>query len=276
MFLGGGVSTALTAQLLVGISWRSVYVLYGAVGVIWAVLFCWWYRTPALVELHAAALQRDASIASEARQEQGSNHVTMLALLTMPAMWLLLGQQVFRNTPHVFFSSLFPTFLQKHHHLELLGSGWLASVPLLATLVGCMASGYAVDLIYLRTADRSASRRFAAVFGLALAGFAVLGSLWISHPLGATLVMSLGAFGSAFGGVASFTIAMDIGGDRTGTVFGLMNTAGNLGAAIAPQMMDEIVSQTHNWLVVVVVCGIMYLLAALCWLAIRSDRSINA
>lgn len=278
MFLGGGISTALTAQLLLGFTWRAVYVLYGSIGVAWAVLFFTWYRKPPAVEILLSASNEAELINRTDERPAVQSRVTMLALLCLPSMWLLLGQQVFRNAPHVFFSSLFPTFLQEHHHLELLDSGRLTSVPLFATLAGCMASGFAVDLIYQQTADRSASRRIAAVFGLALAGVAVIASLWTSDPLGATLVMSVGAFGSAFGGVASFTIAMDIGGERTGTVFGLMNTAGNLGAAVAPQMLGEVVARS-SWIVAVVVCGVMYLLAALCWLGVRAgggSRRVSA
>lgn len=264
MYLGGGITTALTAVLLLQLPWQGIYLLYGLLGVAWAIVFGWWYRdhppTPP-----------DKFQATDPTPP-GANNSTIGEVLRMPAVWALMGQQFFRNASFQFFAILFPMFLQQHRGLTLQDAGILSSFPIFATLAGCLAAGWLVDRLYQRIGDRGASRRWVALLGLGLAAGALFSSMWFATALGLTLVMCVGTFGAAFAGVAAFTTTMDVGRERTGMVFGMMNTCGNLGGALTPMVAGEIIYRTGNWNMVVALCAGMYILAGLCWVMLHVER----
>ena len=75
----------------------------------------------------------------------------------------------------------------------------------------------------------------------------ILLSLLVRDVNAAIGLISLGAFVAAFGGVAGYTVAIDYGGNRVGTVFGAMNTSGNLGAMLFPVTVGWLVTATGTW-----------------------------
>jgi nitrate/nitrite transporter NarK len=202
--------------------------------------------------------------------DAAENQPSTLAIMQSGAVWALIAQQFFRCSPFVFFSALFPMFLQQHRGMNLRDSGLLSSLPLFATLLGCLASGAITDLLLYRNDNQLASRRTVAIVGLFLAAASILSALWFTNPITATLVMSVGTFGAAFAGVAAFTASMDVGHGRVGTVFGLMNTAGNIGGAISPIIAGEIIVRTGNWNIIVVLCASLYLASMASWMVLGS------
>lgn len=68
----------------------------------------------------------------------------------------------------------------------------------------------------------------------------------IEEPVAAMAVMSLSNFAAEFSGPISWTTAMDIGGERVGTVSGFMNMLGHFGGSVAPAITGLLLFSTHN------------------------------
>jgi nitrate/nitrite transporter NarK len=106
---------------------------------------------------------------------------------------------------------------------------------------------------------------------LAYGGAAALLILFtrISNPVLAVLVMSLSSFAAEFSGPITWTTAMDIGGERVGTVSGFMNMLGHLGGSVAPTVTGILLAWTSNaWQVAFWASAGIYAAGALCWMAI--------
>jgi ACS family D-galactonate transporter-like MFS transporter len=60
-------------------------------------------------------------------------------------------------------------------------------------------------------------------------------------------------------------VAIDYGGERSGTVFGAMNTAGNLGAMLFPVTIGWLVSATGTWNAALMAFVVLMAVDAVLW-----------
>jgi MFS transporter, ACS family, glucarate transporter len=109
------------------------------------------------------------------------------------------------------------------------------------------------------------------------AGLLLLLFTQIANPLMAVTAMSLSSFAAEFSSPISWTTAMDIGGDRVGTVSGFMNMLGHLGGTVAPSVVAVLVSRgAGGWNTAFGVSAAIYGAGALCWVFIDPVRDLGA
>jgi nitrate/nitrite transporter NarK len=97
-----------------------------------------------------------------------------------------------------------------------------------------------------------------ALAGLSLCSALVLISAGITSREVAIGVLTLGAFSATFGGVSGYTVAIEFGGKRVATIFSVMNTCGNIGAALFPAAVRSLLEATGDWdLVLYLFAGVL-------------------
>jgi len=260
MLAGGAVAPVLTAWLLerfepwaevTGLArWRLVLAAYAVPGLAWAAAYWWFTRLTAAVE--AVAFPRPAAVAAGPTWRQ--------AVADRP-LQLLCGQQFLRAAAMVFFITWFPTFLRETRGVSLLESGLLTTCAGAGALVGAVLGGYASDWVLARTGSKRLARQ-----GLAVVGMGTCAALMaVSDVNAAIALITVGAFVATFGGVAGYTVAIDYGGERVGTVFGAMNTAGNLGAMLFPVTIGWLVTATGTWNAVLAAFVVLMAVDAVLW-----------
>lgn len=248
--LGAAVASVLTTQLLgLGLSWRWVYVLYGAVGVLWAVAYL-------------AAVPERAGLRNVAAPLTRSD---WLILARSGPLWFLCGQQFFRAGAMIFFFNWFPKFLRESRHLEETTVGNANASVFLCALVGGLLGGFFSDWLLRRTGVRRLARQGVATLAMAAAGGLIALTLVVEDSGSAVVIFAVAAFVAAFGGVAGYTTAIELGGTRVGLVFSLMNMAGNLGAALVNQLVGSLQQRTGSWEVAIVAVAIIFAIDAICW-----------
>lgn len=88
--------------------------------------------------------------------------------------------------------------------------------------------------------------------------------------------MSLSSFEAEFSGPISWTTAMDIGGERVGTVSGFMNKLGHFGGSVAPAVTGLLLTVSGNaWNVAFYCSALIYGFGALCWTIIDPVTPID-
>jgi MFS family permease len=187
------------------------------------------------------------------------------ALATDRTVWLLCGQQFLRAAAMLFFVTWFPTFLRETRGVSLLQSGLLTTYAGAAALAGILAGGQASDWLLARNGSKRLARQGLAVLGMTACAVLMLLSAFVSSVDAAIVLISLGAFSATFGGVAGYTVAIDYGGDRVGTVFGAMNTAGGFGAMLFPVTIGWLVAATGTWNAALVAFVILMAVDAVLW-----------
>ena len=107
----------------------------------------------------------------------------------------------------------------------------------------------------------------------------------LASPLMATAhqlasVIAVGAFFSGMAIPCLWAAVVDIGGNSSGVVMGIVNSVGNLaGIVISPlvgRLIDYIRETNGDWNLVIYVHVGFYIVAAICWLFINPTESIHA
>src|SRR5262245_48011175 len=71
--LGGAVTPILVTAMLGVMSWRAVFVIFGAIGFVWAAAWRWWFRDDP--ELHSKVSQRELEHIQRGRGAADSHHL---------------------------------------------------------------------------------------------------------------------------------------------------------------------------------------------------------
>ena len=259
MSIGAAAMSALAGKLLaMAVAWKLVVLLAAAPGLVWVGAFLASYRDPPPASSSEATGANDAP-------EVGN-------IFTSPALWLVCAQQFLRAAGYIFFVSWFSTYLLEAKSVSIEEAGRLNGLPLLAVVVGAPLGGFLSDLLLSHTGSRRIAQQAMAIVSLLACAALILPALWVNDPLGATALISVGSFCAALCGPIGYAVTMHLAGERVGTVFGVMNMSGNIGAVLFPLAAAELRTSTGDWNLVLYLFAGIYLAAAICWMLINPNR----
>jgi MFS family permease len=299
MSVGSVAASGLTVLLLPVVGWRGVFAIYSAAGIAWSIAFYLGFRDRP--EEHPATNQAERKLilggplATTADLDEGplpqkpappdqdepeptSAIEVVRAMATSPSLWAHCGQSFFRAFGYAFFVTWFPTYLERSRGVSIKNAGYLTMVPLAGVVLGSLLGGSLVDAVLTRTGNKWLSRSALSAGALGLCGLSMLAALLAADALLAVLVIATGSLLFGLTGPTAWAVTMDIGGTRTATVFAVMNMAGNLGAILCPVVVGYLIEYIQQsgggWAPVLYLFAGIYFAAALCWLALRPERTI--
>jgi len=265
---GGAATPMLVFACLQFVTWRTAFMIFGAVGIVWAVIFYRWYRDnprehPSVNAAEAALLPTE----EEAAHTTGHGPVPWRKLFRSRTVWCLCGQYAALSYAWYFFVTWFPTYLLKERGLDIKQSALLAGTPLLLGGFGALVAGWVSPRLVRMFGARWARSGFSAAALLA-AGVLLIVSTNLSNPYLAVAAIALVSFCNDLTVPGAWTTCMDTGGRFVGTLGGAMNMMGNFGGFISPIVIGYIVQATNNWTLVFYVTAAVYALGAVFWLLI--------
>ncbi len=274
--MSGALGGALTQPLVVGMlqvtTWRRSFQIFGLVGVAWAVAWWAWYRDDP--RRHPRVNDAEVRlIGADPPQRHGAAPwAAMLRSRSLLALCLMYGSAIYG---WYFYLTWLPSYLLRARGFDLKQVGWLAALPLVSIAGGVLAGGWLSDHLLRRLPPRAA-RRLPGVVGLPLAAAAVTGAVVTSRPVPAALLLAAAAGLAALGVAPAWAVCLEIGGRSAGVVSGAMNTFGNLGGALSPVVVGLCLQRGGSWDAPLISVAALYLVAALCWLAIDPSRRLDA
>ncbi|MDB5707536.1 MAG: transporter permease, partial [Sphingomonas bacterium] len=164
---------------------------------------------------------------------KGKRKVPWGQILSNPQIWLLSAMYFCYGYDIGVFLSWFPKYLKEVHHLNLTQMGIYASLPLFAGLIGDISGGMISDHLLKRTGKLKFSRRIVSFIGFALSSVAVTMAAHSADPMISIAWFCLAVFGLELTVGVSWAVTLDVGGEFAGSVSAVMNTLGNIGAALA-------------------------------------------
>ena len=175
--------TAIAIAIMTALGWRWVFYMFAGMGVGWSVWFAAVYRNRPeehhRVNAGELAHIREGAVASPI----GAAAVPWKAILHAPNMWAIAAAYFCFFYGAYFYLTWFPTYLIEYRHLPLKDVGVLASVPLIAAMIGDLAGGLLTDALLRKTGRLAWSRRIVAA--PALLGAAVfLVPAALAHAVG--------------------------------------------------------------------------------------------
>lgn len=272
--VGAAFALPLVAWLITTIGWQWSFISLGLVGVVWAVIWYNWFRDePTSISTLSEEEKNYILKYRQSPAEQSSERISVGWLFQNNTIWLLMGQYFSSNFTFFFcLTWLFP-HLKSRFQLESVETAFYAAVPLVFGIFGNLLSGFLVDSLFRRSYFTE-SRSWVAAAGFLLAAIGLLFSIYSHSVVETTLFLSLAVLGADMTLSPSWATCADIGGDYSGTVSGIMNMFGNLGAFLTaltfPYLKDWSGSDEPFFYI-----GVMLnLLGILCWLKINPSTKI--
>lgn len=260
---------AFTGPLVIGVfqlmDWRSAFAVFGAIGIIWAVLFYRWYRDdPAK---HPSVNQAElAIIQSSAQKAESHGDVPWGKLLSSGSVWGLWLQYFLLSYPWYFFITWLPTYLQEHWNQSGKDAAFLQIFPLFFGGIGAMFSGYVSPRLAAKLDSTKTARRIMSTIGFAGAAILMFSVTQMGTPLLAMIAMGMASFCNDLVMPNAWGACMDVGGKYAGTLSGSMNMMGNFAGLVAPMVAPYILLYTANdWNQVLMVMAAVYALGAFVW-----------
>jgi sugar phosphate permease len=270
----GSTLTPLMVVPLIGLTalaWRLPFLLFAMVGIVWALFWYRFYRnSPAEHRLVNAAEEQQISRALGFRTGS-KRRVPWKQILSNPQMWLL-GAMYFCYAYDIgAFLSWFPKYLNAARGVDLKHMGFYASLPFLAGLLGDITGGVVSDSLVKRTSNLRFARRIVSITGFWVSSVTVLCAAWAADPMVSLAWFAVALFALELTVGVSWAITLDVGGEFAGSVSAVMNTMGNIGAAMAVAVTAWLASE-FGWASAFVVIAALAALAGLITFTIDASR----
>jgi MFS transporter, ACS family, glucarate transporter len=272
---GGAFTPLLVAIILTNLSWRWAFLIFGLIGIVWAVFFYRWFRDnphkhPSVNDAEKAILPpMETVFASHGKPPWNK-------FLKSKTVWLLWAQYICLAYGWYFYITWLPTYLKEARGASLEMGALLAILPLFFGGIGSMFSGYLSTYLENRTGNIKMVRRWLAGIGFFGAAVLIALSVNIEDPLMGMIAMGLASFSNDLAMPPSWGACMDVGGKYAGTLSGSMNMMGNLGGAIGPVVVGYILSSTNdNWAITFYISAAVYFMGIFCWMFIDPVTPID-
>ncbi len=274
---GGAFTPLLAAWVLAGMGWRWAFVLFGTLGIVWAVWFYSWFRDrpaehPGVNAAELALLDgAEANAPSHAAVPWGK-------LVKSPTVWLLWLQYFCMSWGWYFYITWLPTYLREARGMTLGKSALLAGLPLFFGGIGCFVGGWAARRLAEKYGNVARARRLVASTGLFAAGGMLVLATKINDPVLAMVALGLASFANDLAMAPDWAACMDVGGRLAGSLSGSMNMMGNLGGAVGAAVVGFVLEGSkinpaapptmEGWITVFVLAAAIYVVGGVAWMFI--------
>ena len=252
--IGNAVTPPLMATLLLFVSWRRSFVIFGLASLGWLLVWAWYFRNnprqhPAITEADLVGLpetgKRDRHTIPWLRLARRILPVTMVDFCYGWTLWLFL--------------SWIPAFFFENYHLNLQSSAMFSAGVLFAGVIGDTAGGVATDRLLRKTGSLLVARRGVIVTGF-VGALIFLIPVVLFHALAVTAIcLSLAFFFAELIVAPIWAVPMDIAPRYAGSASGMMNFGFGLAGLVSPSSFGYLVDRTGSW-VFPFICSILLLL----------------
>ena len=267
------ITPFVAGSIMLAFGWRAIFYIFGSLGLIWSIAFSAFYRNrpEEHTGVNAAELAqiREANPSSAERQS-----VPWKRILSSPNMWFIaLGYCCFFFGTN-FYLTWYPTYLREHRHISLQALGLLGSIPLFAGMAGDLVGGSLSDLVFKRTGKARFARRIVAAPGFLLSAVFLIPAATTENAMASVLCLAASFFFLEFVIGPAWAVPMDVGGQFSGTVTGVMNMAGALAASFTPLIFGYYFGK-GSWTAPFFITSAVMLLGAAIWtFLINPERSV--
>ena len=270
---GGSIGPALAPPLLtwlmLAFDWRVMFITMGVVGVVCAGIWFALYRDPAKVALEPA----DEAYLADNRA--GTNRVEArqwLRLFRFRSMWGLTLGAFCSGYAVWMYQTWLPAYLEMQQHISIKNTGYLASIPLIFSILGALSGGWFCDRLAARGTELVASRRIPAIVGLVLSGVFTCAATQAGTATVAVILISLAMYFLAFGVAGKWTMITAVAPQSYCTsVAGLQNFGGYIGGTVSPWVTGYVVDVTGSFTMALAIgAGVTVLGAAILHFLVRT------
>jgi ACS family D-galactonate transporter-like MFS transporter len=277
-FIGLAFLTPLLAIVQQYFGWRGLFIITGATGIIWGIIWYYFYREPTE---HPNVNQAELDYISDGTADIKAsvikpdlNWASFKQVFMYRKLWgIYLGQFAVTSTLW-FFLTWFPTYLIKYRGLNFLKTGFLTSIPFLAAFAGVLLAGFFSDYLIKKGYSFGIARKTPIIAGLLLST-AIIGANYVhSTPL-IILCMSVAFFGNGLASITWVFVSALAPPNLIGVTGGVFNFIGGLSSIVIPLLIG-LLAGDGNFQSALLFIGSLAFLGALSYIfLVGSVKQVN-
>lgn len=261
----GALTPKLVFLVLMIMPWRAAFVFFGAIGVVWAIIFYRWFQDDPHQHPDVNAAER-AIIGDTSANASGHATPPWGKFLASPSVWLLWLQYFCMSFPWYFYITWMPSYLKDYWKLGNAEATTLAIIPLFLGGLGSAFCGWASRPLAQMVGGPKISRRILACAGFLGAACFLVIAVQMQQAVWAMAAMGIASFFNDLCMPPSWAACMDMGGKYSGTLAGSMNMMGNLAGYAAPVVGGYIVhDDPSRYNIFLYVMAAVYFVGIFCW-----------
>jgi MFS family permease len=282
--IGGAFAPMVIGGLAVAIGWRPAFWTLGLVGLVWAAAFYWWFRDRPedKPECNAAELEliHEADEARPGSAAAAHGWPPLRPMLASATVWALCLGACGVCFAWYFFPTWQPRYLKEVHGIRIEDSEVLVGLPFLFGAVGSFAGGGLSDRL-VRRIGRRWGRSLVGLIGFTGAGLCFVAAAYAPGAWMAVAFLCLAFLLNDLAIPVIWAVCADIGGRFVGTVSGIMNMIGGVGAMLGPALLPQVKDAlpvampiAERWQIILLGLGVTWLVSAAAWLFIDASKPL--
>jgi ACS family D-galactonate transporter-like MFS transporter len=240
------------------LGWRALFLIVGAIGVAFGLVWLLTYREPA-----------ESKIVNRAELD----HIEWKHIRFLMSQRQIVGASIGQfagNSTMVFFLTWFPTYLATERHMAWLKVGFYAVLPFIAASAGVIVGGQVSDWLLRKTGSASLARKAPIIAGLLLASTIVAANFLDDNRL-VIAVLSVAFFGQGMVNLG-WTLITDVAPKALmGLTGGVFNLCANLAGIVTPLVVGFIVAATGSFFYALAFIAVIALIGALSYIFVVGE-----
>ncbi|MFO6493720.1 MFS transporter [Hafnia alvei] len=240
-FVGLAFLTPLLIWLQEKTSWHWVFIVTGAIGILWALIWHFAYQAPRKSKFaNQAEIDHiangggmvDGDVATGKKETAPSTTADWKLVFHRKLVGVYIGQFAIASTLW-FFLTWFPNYLTQEKHITALTAGFMTTVPFMAAFFGVILSGIVADKLLKSGKSIGFARKTPIICGLLLST-CIIGANYTNDPMWIMILMALAFFGNGFASITWSLISSLAPMRLIGLTGGVFNFIGGLGGITVP------------------------------------------
>ncbi len=264
--LGNFIALPVLTYLMVTWSWRWMFIIVGAAGVVLAIV--WWmiHRDPREVALTDAE-RHYLTEGDENSSTQPPSFADWRSLFAHRTTWGMIAG-FFGNIYTLWlYNGWLPFYLEHERHMSVKTVGFVASVPFLCGCIGAVVGGWLCDFLTRRGWEPIRARKMLISSALVATSLCTLGNAYAGSDGAVIAFVSGSLFLIYIASSASWaTVPIAAPSQFTGSLGSIQNFGGYLGGALAPVVTGYILKSTGNFRPALLLCAAISLTSACSYL----------
>lgn len=273
------ITPLVSGTILLHLGWRWIFYIFGSMGILWSVVFFTIFRDhpedhPAVNQAELAEIRGRNAEGTIKALDRSRPPTPWKQIARSPNMWFIaIGYGCFFFGSN-FYLTWYPTYLREYRHLSIQSLGLLGSLPLFIGMTGDVVGGWLTDRIYHETGNARLARRAVAAPAFVLAGLFSIPAAMTSNTLTCLLFIAASFFSLEMVIGPAWAVPMDVGGQFSGTVTGIMNMFGALAASMTALIYGYMFGK-EMWVAPFLLSSGVMVLGALIWIfLIDPEKSV--
>ncbi|MFY0625751.1 MAG: MFS transporter [Reichenbachiella sp.] len=241
-FLGLALLSPVLFTIMEFAGWRGLFYFSGILGVLWAIIWYFFYRDP---QDHKSINQEELDLIEDGggvidktdkKEVKKLSKKEYLVAFTSVKLWGIYLGQFCMGGVTIFFLTWFPKYLVDYRGLDMLESGFLASIPFIGGFLGVVTAGFASDYFVRIGKSVEFSRKAPILFGLLLST-SIIGANFVDSTSLVILFLTVAFFGNGLASIAWVFVSILAPKKTIGFVGGVFNFVGGSSYWVIPAVI---------------------------------------